>query len=202
MSGSIELKLAFCSLRFRDFLGNDHYLIHLRDQYKLMGQTDWLPIAGAGVRNALRSFLDSGDGKRKLQRFADFHAVVETRCLVDQMLHDVGAASGVARWLVVRRERESLSAKPRAAKLQDNEVNEQGDQRDEVAQDSDWFETRLVDDKGNVVPGVEFQVKLTDGRVVRGQSDGNGVIRFPNIVVGTCELRLTHRDQDSWSVQT
>lgn len=61
-----------------------------------------------------------------------------------------------------------------------------------------WVEVELVDDAGQPLPGMAYEVKLPDGSVSTGTTDEKGVGRITNIDPGNCEITFPNLDQDAW----
>jgi hypothetical protein len=58
-----------------------------------------------------------------------------------------------------------------------------------------WFEVVLLDEDGEPVAGEPFQVRLADGRVVRGQLDAAGRARWDDIAsAGSCTISFPDLD--------
>ena len=55
-----------------------------------------------------------------------------------------------------------------------------------------------MDDAGQPLPGVSYEVKLPDGSVSSGTTDDKGVGRVSNIDPGNCDISFPNLDQDAW----
>jgi hypothetical protein len=61
-----------------------------------------------------------------------------------------------------------------------------------------WIEIRLVNKKGDPVPGAKYRLKLTDGSVQEGTTDDFGSTRVSGIDPGTCEVSFLEFDAKEW----
>jgi hypothetical protein len=61
-----------------------------------------------------------------------------------------------------------------------------------------WIEIRLVNKKGDPVPGAKYRLKLTDGSVQEGATDDFGSTRVSGIDPGTCEVSFLEFDAKEW----
>ncbi len=61
-----------------------------------------------------------------------------------------------------------------------------------------WIEIHLVDEEGDPVSGVEYEIKLPDGSHRVGRTNEVGVIYYANLTPGSCEFSLTSLDQSAW----
>ncbi|MCC7497231.1 MAG: type VI secretion system tip protein VgrG [Bryobacterales bacterium] len=61
-----------------------------------------------------------------------------------------------------------------------------------------WVEVEFIDDAGQPLPGVSYEVKLPDGSVSSGTTDEKGVGKITNIDPGNCEISFPNLDQDAW----
>ena len=61
-----------------------------------------------------------------------------------------------------------------------------------------WIEIRLVNKKGDPVPGAKYRIKLTDDSVEEGTTDEFGSARFTGIDPGTCQVSFLEFDAKEW----
>ena len=61
-----------------------------------------------------------------------------------------------------------------------------------------WVEVQVFDMENVPVPGVRYEIRLPDGRVVAGITDSKGLARYDHIVSGQCEICLPDFDRDAW----
>jgi hypothetical protein len=80
--------------------------------------------------------------------------------------------------------RRTIVLPPPPSILEPEEVNEV------VAVATSWIEVRVVDQDGEPVPNIEYEIKLTDGGTRRGRTNPYGVVRFDGIAEGNCEFTL------------
>ncbi|MCC6877028.1 MAG: hypothetical protein IT378_22170 [Sandaracinaceae bacterium] len=61
-----------------------------------------------------------------------------------------------------------------------------------------WIQVQIVDDDGNPVPRVPYELELPSSRVMRGTTNDYGVIYVSGIDPGSCKLRLPRHDASAW----
>ena len=61
-----------------------------------------------------------------------------------------------------------------------------------------WVEIQMLDEEGKPVAGEPYQIKLPDGTVDSGTTDGSGVARVEGIDPGSCQITFPNRDQEAW----
>ncbi len=64
-----------------------------------------------------------------------------------------------------------------------------------------FIEIKLVNQHGAPVPGERYHLTLPDGRVRRGQLDGNGFARVDHIDPGTCDVSFPNIDGRRWKTR-
>jgi hypothetical protein len=62
-----------------------------------------------------------------------------------------------------------------------------------------WIEIVLVDETGKPVPGVKYQLKITDGSLREGTLGADGSVRVNGIDPGTCTVSFPQIDAREWS---
>jgi hypothetical protein len=62
----------------------------------------------------------------------------------------------------------------------------------------DWIELTLVDEEGQPVPRVEYEVQLPNQSVQRGTLNAEGFARLENIPKGQCTVRFPEFDREAW----
>jgi hypothetical protein len=68
---------------------------------------------------------------------------------------------------------------------------------------SHWLEIEMVGEDGSPVPLLLFEVKLPDGKIVKGCLDDQGFARLDQIVTpGVCQLSFPEFDRDVWAPLT
>jgi uncharacterized Zn-binding protein involved in type VI secretion len=60
--------------------------------------------------------------------------------------------------------------------------------------DLTWVEVQLVDDDGEPYANVDYRMKLPDGSVREGVTDGDGLVKFDGIDPGECEIAFPTLD--------
>lgn len=68
----------------------------------------------------------------------------------------------------------------------------------EPAKKKTWIEIELVDEEGNPVPNVRYQLELPDGTKKAGTLAGNGRARVSEIEPGTCKVSFPDLDASAW----
>ena len=63
-----------------------------------------------------------------------------------------------------------------------------------------WIEVVVLDQDDEPVAGVEYEIKLSDGRVRRARTNEHGVLRYEHIPSGQCEVSLVALDAKLWDV--
>jgi hypothetical protein len=63
-----------------------------------------------------------------------------------------------------------------------------------------WIEIALVDENGDPVPGVSYEIKLPDGTLQTGNLDSRGLARIDGIDPGTCRVSFPDFDKGAWKV--
>lgn len=61
-----------------------------------------------------------------------------------------------------------------------------------------WVEIEMVDDDGQPVPGVPYEVTVPDGSVATGTLDENGFARIDGIDPGECKIKFPTLDKEAW----
>jgi hypothetical protein len=61
-----------------------------------------------------------------------------------------------------------------------------------------WIEIRLVDDAGNPVSGMKYQIKLPDSSIREGILGEDGTARVNGILPGQCSVSFPEIDADEW----
>jgi hypothetical protein len=61
-----------------------------------------------------------------------------------------------------------------------------------------WIAFQLVDDEGKPVPNTVYKVTLTDGSVVTGTLNEQGLVRFDEIDPGQCQITFPEIDAQEW----
>lgn len=69
---------------------------------------------------------------------------------------------------------------------------------EEAEQKTGWIEIEMVDEDGQPVTGERYEITLPDGRVAKGTTDKNGLVRLNAIDTGTCQVTFPNLDQDAW----
>lgn len=62
-----------------------------------------------------------------------------------------------------------------------------------------WIEVRLVDQKGEPIPGERFEVRLPDQSLQRGTLDSQGSVRFEAIVAGQASIAFPGIEAEEWT---
>lgn len=63
-----------------------------------------------------------------------------------------------------------------------------------------WIEVVVIDQDDEPVSGVEYEIKLSDGRVRRSRTNQHGVLRYEHIPAGQCEVSLVAIDAALWDM--
>ncbi|MEM7151562.1 MAG: hypothetical protein AAF799_01925 [Myxococcota bacterium] len=66
--------------------------------------------------------------------------------------------------------------------------------------ETEWVEVVVLDEDDRPVPLVDYEIRLSDGRVRRGRTDINGALYYDGLPSGTCELVLLDRDESTWDL--
>lgn len=66
--------------------------------------------------------------------------------------------------------------------------------------EKEWVEVVVLDEDDRPVPLVDYEIRLSDGRVRTGRTDINGLIYYDGLPGGTCELVLLDRDESTWDL--
>jgi len=61
-----------------------------------------------------------------------------------------------------------------------------------------WIRIKLVDDLGKPVPGMDYEIKFSDGTIQSGKLDDNGIAEHRQIKPGECEVRFPELDANDW----
>jgi len=61
-----------------------------------------------------------------------------------------------------------------------------------------WIEIRLVDDDGNPVPGVAYEITFPDGSIRSGSLSARGTARYDQIEPGQCVVKFPELDAQEW----
>lgn len=67
-----------------------------------------------------------------------------------------------------------------------------------VQSEKTWIEFRLVDEDGNPVPNVKYEVELPDGTTKSDSLDEQGVARFEDLDPGKCHISFPEIDANEW----
>lgn len=62
-----------------------------------------------------------------------------------------------------------------------------------------WVEIKLVDERGNPVPGEKYLITVPDGTDVEGTLDSNGEARVEGIDPGNCKITFPELDKRTWA---
>ncbi len=122
--------------------------------------------------------------RRALQELAFVGGAEAMHSLVERGLLHVAYVE-----LPRRQSAEMPAAQPQEAKPAEAEPT----QREEH-----YIQIQVVDDDGQPVHGVAYELKLPDRRVRRGVTGGNGVIYYADLDPGSCELTFPELDQGTW----
>lgn len=71
---------------------------------------------------------------------------------------------------------------------------------EDVEETTHWIQLEVVDDEGAPLAGVEYELALADGSIVRGRTNAQGVAYHDGLEPGACELRLPCHDREAWSL--
>jgi len=88
------------------------------------------------------------------------------------------------------------TAKPAA--LRASPAPKQGKASPETEKKLTWVEIELVDDDGQPVPGVEYEIQLPDGSVKSGRLNDKGKARYDDIDPGQCQVRFPGLHANEW----
>lgn len=143
--------------------------------------SDWLTgIGGADLRTLAENLLGwSSTAPRSSTSDAD---------LIEVLRRELDEQHGT---LVILEEPALLMHPPFIEKDEEPEIAEE-------PEENHWIDIRLVDEEGEPVPGVEFEIKLPDGRKRRGVTNAHGVVYFSGLEAGECEFSFIGLDQDAW----
>jgi len=61
-----------------------------------------------------------------------------------------------------------------------------------------WVEVEMVDEAGDPVAGLRYEVTLPDGRVDSGTLDSKGLARIENFEPGYCKITFPDLDTETW----
>lgn len=61
-----------------------------------------------------------------------------------------------------------------------------------------WIEIEMLDEADQPVPGMKYEVKLPDGTVATGVTDGKGYARVDGCEEGNCEITFPDLDKGAW----
>jgi hypothetical protein len=61
-----------------------------------------------------------------------------------------------------------------------------------------WIEFEVHDWDGRPVAGVAYRMDVSDGRSLRGETNGAGLLRVDEIPPGVCSIALVDFDEDAW----
>lgn len=62
-----------------------------------------------------------------------------------------------------------------------------------------WVSIKLVDEEGNPVPGVAYEIELPDGTKAKGKLDDYGGARYDGLAAaGQCKVTFPELDKDVW----
>ena len=61
-----------------------------------------------------------------------------------------------------------------------------------------WVEIKLLDEENQPVPGERYRIDLSDGSVIEGALDGDGMARVDGIERGNCRITFPNLDRRSW----
>jgi hypothetical protein len=65
-------------------------------------------------------------------------------------------------------------------------------------EENHYIEINVVDDEGNPMPGIAYELTLPDRRKRTGTTGANGQIYVDGIDAGSCKLRLPALDRETW----
>ena len=71
---------------------------------------------------------------------------------------------------------------------------------DELVEETDWLEVQVFDQDDRPVAGVEYLVKLTDGKSRKGTTNSGGILCFEGIPSGDCSVELLSVDEQAWAI--
>lgn len=63
-----------------------------------------------------------------------------------------------------------------------------------------WISFRVLNQDGDPLAGVRYELTLPDGNTVSGQTDDSGAVYLADVAPGECELSLPDLPDDSWSL--
>jgi len=66
-------------------------------------------------------------------------------------------------------------------------------------EETHWIALLLTDTEGNPMPNEPYQLKLPDGRIVKGRLDNEGKARHDGIQEGNCEVCYPDIDENDWN---
>lgn len=61
-----------------------------------------------------------------------------------------------------------------------------------------WIEIELIDEEDQPVPGMPFEITLSDGSVYSGSLDHKGFYRAEGIPPGECKVSFPTLDKEAW----
>ena len=61
-----------------------------------------------------------------------------------------------------------------------------------------WVEIELLDQDGNPVPGISYELTLPGGRKIKGSLDSSGLAMVRDIEPGQCTLSFPELDGSEW----
>lgn len=64
-------------------------------------------------------------------------------------------------------------------------------------EETSWIEIELIDEEDQPVPGMPFEVTLSDGSVYTGTLDNKGFYRVDKIPPGECKVSFPTLDQEA-----
>ena len=62
----------------------------------------------------------------------------------------------------------------------------------------DWVEVVVKTHKGDPMPGVSYEIELSNGRLVSGRTNALGIAHIRNVEPGTAKLRLPKLEAYAW----
>jgi len=71
--------------------------------------------------------------------------------------------------------------------------------QEEAEQKRSWIEIELVDEQGEPVAGMAYQITLPDDSIASGTLDEKGFARVEGFEAGSCRVSFPTLDQDAWS---
>ncbi len=70
----------------------------------------------------------------------------------------------------------------------------------EENEEDTWIEVRVIDEDGEPVSSMEYEIELSDGRVRQGRTSELGILRYDGIPSGSCKVKLLGVEANGWNV--